>query len=114
MERQGAPGLDRSREPALLFVIRFRFGLRFGAALGFRRQRTEQLFLRHLTEGAVLASIIGVGARLLRLVHFGMLLQAFDVLFLGLVGLDLLRRDLAQRHDGVFVAIALDQRIGSA
>src|SRR5690242_2190496 len=51
------PRLDRSRwdEPALLFVIRFRFGLRFGAALGFRRQRTEQLFFCHLTEGAVLA-----------------------------------------------------------
>ena len=37
-----------------------------------------------------------------------------DVFFLELLGLQHLGRDLAQRHDGVLVAVAIHQRLGAA
>ncbi|MEJ0041348.1 MAG: hypothetical protein WDM81_03680 [Rhizomicrobium sp.] len=62
----------------------------------------------------VFALVVGVGTRLLRLVDIGVLLEGLDVLLLGLVGLHFLGGDLAQRHDGVLVAVAIDQRLGAA
>ena len=43
-----------------------------------------------------------------------MALEALDIVFLELVGLELLCGNFAQGNDRVFVAVAVDQRLGAA
>jgi hypothetical protein len=43
-----------------------------------------------------------------------MTLEAFDEILLELVRLKLLARNLAERDDGILVAVAIDERIGAA
>src|ERR1700760_3606463 len=87
----------------LLLVVGFRLRLRLGAALGLGGQGAQQFFLGDLAGVRILA-VIGLRAGLFRLIHLGMLLQRADIVFLGLIGLDQLAGDFAQRHHGVLVA----------
>ena len=78
---------NKVKRTGLLFVIGFRFRLRLGATLGFRGERTEQLFLGDGAAGGIFA-LVGLRAGFFRLVHFGVFLQRADIVFLGLVRLD--------------------------
>src|SRR6202000_3318146 len=55
----------------LLLVVAFWLRLRLGAALGFRGECTQQLFLGELAMLHIFAHVVGVGARGFGLIDFG-------------------------------------------
>src|SRR5206468_12066552 len=106
------PAEAQKAAPSLLLVVGFGLWLRFGPALGFGRQGPQQLFLGDLAMRGILA-VVGLGASLFRLVHFGVLLQRADIVLAHFIGLERLGRDLAQGDDRVLVAVPFQHRLGT-
>jgi len=79
-----------------------------------RSESQRTLALTPLATLLTLAIYLSLGAGLFRLVHFRMLLQRADVIFLGIFRLDQPGGDFAQGHHRVLVAVTLQHRLGAA
>jgi hypothetical protein len=97
----------------LFLVIARIFGLGLGPALGFGSKGAEQFFLGKLAMQHVLALLFHGGSGF-GLVDLGVALEALDVVLAEIFGLELAAGDLAQRHDRVLIAVAVNKRLCAA
>src|SRR5438874_8961608 len=99
---------------SLLFVVSRIFRLRFGTALGFGGERSEEFFLGKLPVEHVLVRYLFRWRQGFGLVHLSMALQALDEFFPKFFGLQVFAGDLAQGDDRIFVAVAINHGLGAA